>query len=133
MFAQLDRGELHRCVDRDVNRELGRDAVLPMLEHAVAEAVARDVRAGAAARHRGRRPEASGFVVAHEAGFAARVGHGVVVPGREPELVRVLVPGVGEAALGDDRAEFGLARTLTHGVGRRRPAQRDDVLASRRA
>src|SRR5690606_15075181 len=62
-------------------------------------------RGGAVAGQRDRRPVRAGLLVAQVEGLAAGVDQRIVVPRREPILVRVLEPGVGAAALADDGAE----------------------------
>ena len=79
--------ELDRRVHRHVDPQLGDDAVLGVLEDAVAKAVADDVRRGAAGRQRRGRPELAGLLVADVERLAAGVLDRIVVPGREPKLV----------------------------------------------
>ncbi len=125
----------HRILDRrfpiDEHAQLGADALLGVLEHAVAEAVPRDVGRGAAARQRRRRPEMRAVFVAQVERLAAGFAHGIVAPGSQPELVGVLAPGVAKAALRDHGAEL---RVGEHVDPRRRRAlagrSRDYVLAA---
>ena len=127
--VDLQHREFHRCIGGHVHPQLGVDAVLVVLEDAVAESVTGDVGPGAAAGQRCRRPEVPGLLVAQEQGLPARVGHGVVVPRRETELVSVLAPRVRDATLGDHGAEVRVREHI--GPGRRRRLARDgrdDVL-----
>ena len=103
--AQLDHRVLDRRVRRDVDPHLRFDAPLGVLEHAVAEAMAGDIRRHPARGQRQRRPDVPAVLVTQVKGFAAGVADRIVVPRREAEFVRVLAPGVGRAALRDDRAE----------------------------
>ena len=98
--------EISRRIERDEDRQLGHDAALAMLEHAVAEPVPRHVRADAAAGQRRGGPELSRLLVAQVERLAAGVAHRIVVPRRETELVRVLAPRVRRAGLRDHRAEI---------------------------
>ena len=128
--GDLQPGELDRRVGGDVDAQLGDDAVLGVLEHAVAEAVAGDVRVLTAGRQRRGRPEAAGLLVADVDRLAAGVGDRIVVPRREAELVAVLRPGVGAAALGDDRAELRIGDHVDPRRGRGLAgAEEHDVLA----
>ena len=126
--------ELDRRVGGDVDLQLRADAGLAQLEGAVAEAVAGDVGARLAfrrRRQRGRRPELAGLLVAQVDRLAAGVGDRIVVPRRQPQLVRVLAPGVAAAGLRDDAAEARIGDDV--GPGRRRPLarrRRDDVFAA---
>ena len=120
--AHLEHGELDRRILGHIDPQLGVDAVLGVLEHAVAEAVPGDVGRRAAPGQRRRRPEMAAFLVAQVEGLAARVGDRVVVPGREAELVGVLAPGVGLAALRDDGAEVRIGQHVD--PGRRRESVR---------
>ena len=89
-----------------------------MLEDAVAEAVPNDVRRRAAGRQRRGRPELAGLFVADVEGLAGEVAHRIVVPGGEPEFVRVLAPGVGAAAFRNDGAERRIGQHIDPGRGR---------------
>ena len=130
-IAHLQHRELHRRIDGDVHAKLGADAILAVLEDAVAEAVAGDIGAGAAGGQRRGRPELPGFLVAQEERFSACIAHGVVVPGRETKLVRVLAPRVRQPGFGNDRAEVRIRQHVDPGRRRRLArAQRDDVLAA---
>ena len=102
-----------------------------MLEDAVAKAVPADVGLGAAARQRRGRPEVAALLVAEVQGFAARIAHGIVVPGSEAELVSVLAPGVGRGRSPRSTVpKCGFASTFTHGAGVTCPVRgRNDVLA----
>ena len=75
-----------------------------MLEHAVAKPVPAHIPGLTAGGQRRRRPERTGFLVADVERLAAAVAKRVIVPGGQPELVRVFHPGIGAAALADDRA-----------------------------
>ena len=91
----LQHRKLDRCIQRHVHPQLRADPVLRMLEDAVAESVAADVRGRPAARQRRGRPEVTALFVTEVQGFSARIAHGIVVPGREAEFVGILAPGVG--------------------------------------
>ena len=68
--------------------------------------------------------------VAEVEGFAARIAHRVVGPGREAELVGILAPGVGQAALGDDGAEVRVRQHIHPRRRRHLPVRgRDHILA----
>src|SRR5512142_3499297 len=102
-----------------------------MLEDAVAEAVPAHVAVDAGRGERRRRPEPSGLLVPDVEGLARGVAHRVVVPGRQPELVGVLDPGIGAPAFADDGADLGAGDD----VGPRRPCgltglERNDVFAA---
>ena len=105
MVAQLDHHELHRRVHGDVGEQFRGDAGFVVLEHAVAEPVPAHIAGPAAGGQRRRRPERTRFLVADVERLAAAVAERVVVPGGQPELVRVFHPGVRAAALADDRAD----------------------------
>jgi len=99
--------------------QLGGDAVLGLvpLEHRVAEAVTDDVgfapRAGSGVGDQNC-PVCSSPEVE---GFTGDVGDGIIVPGRQAELVAILDPGVALPLFRDDRPEKGLASTFTQGAG----------------
>ena len=133
-IAHLQDGELDRGVEGNVHRQLGDDAVLDVLEDAVAESVAAGVGPFAAPGQRRRRPEPSRRFVAQEECLAARIRDGVVVPRRETELVRVLVPRIDRPILGDQATEVGVGHHV-HPRRRRDLAfgRDDDVLAAVRA
>ena len=125
VVAQHQARELHRIVERDEYRQLAVHRRLVVLEHAIAEAVAGAVRRCglvvarvARGRPRGRRPDLAAVLVAQEDFLAAGVGHRVVVPGREPQLMGVLAPGVGAAGLRHDRAEARVGDDVDPGRGR---------------
>ena len=125
VVAQHQARELHRIVERDEYRQLAVHRRLVVLEHAVAEAVADAVRRCglvvarvARGRPRGRRPDLAAVLVAQEDLLAAGVGHRVVVPGREPQLMGVLAPGVGAPGLRHDRAEARVGDDVDPGRGR---------------
>ena len=85
----------------------------------------------AASRQRRGRPETPALLVADVERLAAGVGDRVVVPGREPEFVAVLRPGVGAAALGDDGAELRVGDHVDPRRGRGLAGREDDdVLAA---
>ena len=104
--APCSTRELHRRIERDIDPQLGVDAVFRVFEDAVAEAVPGDIGSRAAAGQRRGRPEVAALFVADVEGLSARIGDRIVVPGRQAELVGVFAPGVGAAALGDDGAEI---------------------------
>src|SRR3546814_11880669 len=92
--AYPQHAELHRRFTCHVHPQLARDAVLLVLVDAVAEAVAHAIRAVAGDGQRGRRPEPPGLLVAAVERLPAGVADRVVVPGRQPELLRLLRPSV---------------------------------------
>src|SRR4051812_29315154 len=93
--------------------------------------MAGDVRRVAASGPRGRGPEFTGFLVANVAGFARGIHDGVVVPGRQPELVGVVRPRVRTPTLADHRTELRVRQHIDPGSGRRLSwLERDDVLVS---
>ena len=68
--------------------------------------------------------------VAQVKGFAARIAHRVIVPGREAELVGVLAPGVGRAVLREHRPKVWIRQHVDPRRGRRPTGRgRHDVLA----
>ena len=103
--AQFQNGELHRRVHGHINRQFGDDAVLGVFEHGIAKAMTDDVGRRAARGQRRGRPELPGLLVPDVKGFPGGVGDGVVVPGRQAKLVAIFDPGVGAAALRNDRPE----------------------------
>ena len=122
--------ELHRLVGRDVDALLAFDAVLGVLEDAVAEAMAAAVLASPSRRQRRGRPVASALVVADIEGLSRGIADRIVVPGREAILVRVLAPGVAHAAFGHDAAEVRIRDDVDPGRrGRLAGTAHDDVLA----
>src|SRR5690606_40820230 len=107
------------------------DAVLDVLEDAVAEAMPRAVAALAADRPGHGRPHLAGVLVTQVERLTAGIADRVVVPGGEPELVRVLGPGVAGRAVADHAAEIGVGQHVR--PRRRRHSARaglDDVLAA---
>ena len=99
LVSHLEDRELDRCVQGHVNPQLRADAALRMLEDAVAESVAADVQVRSAPGQRRGGPEVAALFVTQVEGFSARIAHGVIGPGSEAELVGILAPGVGKAAL----------------------------------
>ena len=129
--AQLEHRELDRVFQRHVNPQFAGDAVFHVLEHAVAEPVARAVAARAATRQRHRRPHPPILFVAQVERLTAGVRDRVVVPGRQPELVRVLEPGVARRAFAEHGAQFRVGHHVGPGGGRGLAfAQDDHVLAA---
>ncbi len=128
--SELERGELDRGVQGDVNPHLRADAGLGMFKHAVAEAMPRQIRSCSAARQRSRRPVVAALFVTEVKRFSAGIAHRIVAPGSEAELVGILAPGVGCAALRNDGSEVWISQNI-HPRSRRhlsRPGG-DDVLA----
>ena len=106
LVAHFQHRELDRRIQGHVDPQLRADAALGVLEDAVAESVPADVRRRSAAGQRRGRPEMAALFVAQVKRLSARIADRIVVPGREAELVGVLAPGVGQAALRDDGAEM---------------------------
>ena len=77
-----------------------------MLEDAVAEAVSRHIRTGAADGQWRGRPVVPGLFVAHIERFAGGIGDRIVVPRREAEEARVFAPRVRHPGFGHDRSEL---------------------------
>ncbi|MNF86938.1 hypothetical protein D3C84_693890 [compost metagenome] len=129
--ADLQQGVLDRRVERHVDPELAFDTLFAVLEAAVAEAVARHVRAAAAPGPGRGGPVVPGFIVAQVQGLAAGVANRIVVPGGQAELVGVQVPGVGAATFRDDRTEQWICQHIDPG-GRSADAglQLEHVLAA---
>src|SRR3546814_8486274 len=97
------------------------DAVLGVLEAAVAVAVPGYRFAGvAAARQRGRGEQPAIVLVAHVQHFLRRVGHRVVGPRRDRVALAVLRPGVGTPRLGGGEAEIGIGADVEPGHRRQR-------------
>ncbi len=71
-----------------------------------------DIGHGGTDRRRCGRPDVAGLFVAEVDGFSARIAHRIVVPGRETKFVRILAPGVGGAALRNDRAEVRIGENV---------------------
>src|SRR3546814_9494972 len=111
--AYPQHAELHRRFTCHVHPQLARDAVLLVLVDAVAEAMAHAIRAVAGAGQRGRRPEPPGLLVADIERLAAGVADRVVVPGREPELMRILRPRVAGVRFAGHAAEPGRSEEHT--------------------
>ena len=115
--ANFQNRELDRGVDGHVVPQFRVNARRCGLEDAVAEPVA-DHMGHRLAGGQGRgRPDAAGLFVAQVQRLSARIAHRVVMPGREAEFVRVLAPGVGNAAFRDHRSEL---RIRQHVYPRRR-------------
>ena len=121
---------LHGGLDRDVDGHRGDEPVLLVLEDGVPEPVTDQVGSGASCREGREGPERTGLIVSQVEGLTRPVSDRVVPPGREPELVRVLRPGVSPAALRYDRAEGGVREDVHPRRGRDLAgAVLDDVLA----
>ncbi len=133
-IAQLQHRKLDWRVDSHIHSELGGDAILAVFEYAVAEAMPRPIRRRAAAGQQRGRPKASVFLVADVIGFGVRIADRVVGPRRETELLRVLAPGIGTAALGDEGPERRVGQDV-HPRRRRHLSKRDrdDILTSIRS
>ena len=131
-IAQSQHRELDRRVDRHVHAQLGVDAVLAVFENAVAEAMTRDIRRRAAPRYAGQqcgRPEAAAFLVAQVIRLGVCIADRVIRPRRETELVRVFAPGVGAAALGNQRSKRRIRQDIHPRCGRHPSGNDgDDVL-----
>ena len=129
-FRTFNTVNLIGCVQGHVNPQLRADAALRVLEDAVAESVAADVRLRAAAGQRRGRPEMAALFVAEVKGFSARIAHGVVVPGSEAELVGILAPRAGQAALRDDGSEVRVGQHIHPRRRRHLPVRgRNHILA----
>src|ERR1044071_5391990 len=77
-----------------------------MFEDGVAEAVANHIGCRAARRPWGGRPNRPGRLIANVKRLARRILDRIVSPRSEPELVRVLKPGVSTATFGNDCSEI---------------------------
>ena len=130
VVAHQEHHELDGRIRGHVHRQGGADAAFAVLENAVAESVPGRVGRKATAGQRRRRPVMAAFLVAKVQGFAARIADRIVGPGREPELMRVLLPGVGKPALGDDRAEVRVGEHIhPRGRGQLPLSCGDDIFA----
>src|ERR1700693_2224641 len=98
-IPQFQDREFCRRIHCDINGQLGMDAILSMFKHAIAEAMADDVRRRSRGRQRGWRPKISTLLITEVKGFSGDVRHRIVVPRRQTKLVRVSRPGVAAAAL----------------------------------
>ena len=98
-IAQFQDHELDRRVHRHVDPQLGGDAMLGVFKYGVAEAMADDIGHRAARGQRRGRPELSALLIADVKGLARGVPDGIVAPGRQAKLMRVVRPSVGAAAL----------------------------------
>ena len=129
--AQLQHGEFHRLVKRDIYPQLAGNTILDMLVHAVAKPVACQIVAFAPGRQCRGRPDTTGILVAQVEGFPCAVAHRIVMPGRQAKLVRVFGPGVTGRAVADDAAELRIGQ---HVRPRRRSVltgtQSDQVFAA---
>src|SRR5207253_6743056 len=88
-----------------IDPQLRDDAIFEVLEDGVTKTVTYDVWRRATRRPRCRRPELPGLLIANVKRFTGGVLDGVVVPGRQPEFMGVLKPGVSAAALRNDCSE----------------------------
>jgi len=131
LIDDLEHRELDRRIHRDIHRKLGADALVRMLKDAVPHSMPRDVRRAPPRRQRRGRPELSGLFVAYVQSLAGAVQDRVVTPGRKPELVGILNPGVRGAALGNDRSEIGIGQHIDPRRRRHKAGLKgDDVFAA---
>lgn len=130
-ILQPQMAELDRPLHIHEHPQLAADAVFDMAVDAVAEAVAHRVAATAAAWQRHRRPHLPGVFVAQVERLAGGIADRIVMPGREPEFVRVFGPAIAGAAVADHAAELRIGH---HVAPRRRCCdafvQGDAVLAA---
>ena len=82
VVAQLHHRELDRRVDGHVGGQLREDAVLVMLEDAVAETVPAFIRRASTGGQRSRRPESAGLLVSNVEGLSTGVADGIVMESR---------------------------------------------------
>ncbi|KFB72658.1 MAG: hypothetical protein AW09_002150 [Candidatus Accumulibacter phosphatis] len=130
-IAHFQHRELDRRVDGHVHPQFRADAFRSGREHAVAKSVSDHIGRRRAHGQRCRRPELAGLFIAQVEGFATRIGHRVVVPRGQTEFVRVLAPGVGNAAFRNDAAKMRIRQDVDPRCRRhllRR--EKDDVLAA---
>src|SRR5450432_1720003 len=110
VVAQAQAVNLHGVADsagrgRNENGEFLSDRMAVVLEHGVTLAVAGAIGVLLPNRRRGGRPESAALLVAQINRLRLRVGHGIVVPRRQPVRLTVPAPGATEAALTHYRAE----------------------------
>ena len=122
LVAHFESRKLDRGVQSHVNGQFGADAALDVLEDAVAETVASGVRRCPAAGQGRGGPEVAALFIPEVKCLSARIAHGVVLPGSEAELVGILAPGVGAAALRDDGPEVRVGQHI-HPRRRRQAAR----------
>ncbi len=131
LVLHLQNRIFDRGIHRHIDREFRADAVFSVFEHAVAETMAGDIIAHAAARQGRGRPELPAFLIAQVKRFAAYIGYRVVAPRCEAEFMRIFAPGVGLAAFRNHAAEM---RVRQYVDPRRRgglaSSRRDDVFAA---
>ena len=120
--GQAQAQNADRVMTRHEQRGLLLQIVMPTAEAAVTEPVARFVIARRRPGTGQRRPGLTARLIAQVAGLAVRIGHRVVVPGRQPVRLAVARPGVTGAAFAHDKA----AALVRHDIdpGQRRTAQR---------
>ena len=130
VVAHHQHHELDGRIRGHVHRQGGADAAFGVLENGVAESVPGGVGGDATTGQRRRRPVMAALLVTQVQGLAARIADRIVGPGRKPELMRVLPPGVGKPALGDDRAEVRVGEHIhPRGRGQLPLSCGDDIFA----
>src|SRR5581483_1050721 len=115
--AQFQQAQLHRLLARCEHAQFAAQIRMRVFVARVAEAMRDQVRIVAARRRWRRRPELAGFLVAQPNRFAARIGERIVVPRRQPELVRVFGERVGAAGFGNHAAENFIGQHVAPGRG----------------
>ena len=131
IVAEPEDEKLHGSIHGDINGRFGMDAVIDMLEHAIAKTVTCNIRLAAAERPWHRGPEFARRLVADIERLAAAVADGIVDPRRQAEGMRVLAPCVGGAGFGYDGAEMRIGDDVDPGRGRLAVrACHDDVFAA---
>ena len=98
-IAHGQHRELDRRILCHVDDEFGFDAVLIVLENAVAEAVTRHIRRSTSPGQQRGRPVIAVVLIADVVRLGVRIADRVVRPRREPEFVGVLAPGRSAAGL----------------------------------
>ena len=101
-----------------------------MLENAIAESMAGNICRCPALWQGRRRPEIATFFVTQIIDLSAWITNRIIAPGSQTELMCIFTPGIGLAALGDDRSKSGIRQDIRPRCRRSLVlAGRDDIFA----
>ena len=130
-IAQLQHREFDCRIHRHIHPQFRDDPVPGVFENRITKTVADHIRHLPPGWQRRGRPELPGLLIADIKGFTGSILHRIIAPGREPELMRILQPGVGRAAFGDDRSEGWIGQHIhPRGRGHLTGLQGDDIFVA---
>src|SRR5882724_2489909 len=131
MIAEPDHRELDGGLQVHIYRHFRLDPVLDMLENGIAESMSGSIRRFPTGRQGSRAPENAAFLITYIEDLSRRIADGIVIPGRKPEFMGILHPGIGLPALRDHRSEMRVGQHIAPGCRSDLPPRTSDhVFAS---